>query len=264
MKKVILKFTQTTVILLLITFNTHGQLRDTYSDTWVAVDELNRATPINPAVGNPKTNKAVGMFYYIWQNETPGWPINDISKILAGQASWGGAPSFHHYGESLYGYYSSKDPFVIRRHMQMLTDAGVDFIFLDNTNGSIYQDVQVVILNTLLEMKAEGRKIPLVSWAMYNGDVNAEMELLYDGIASQQKYKELFFMWQGKPLLLGFYSGGRSDVRDYFTIKKSWAWTTQPWYTETGGKDRWSWLDDYPQKPGLNAAGAVEIGRAHV
>ena len=266
MKNSIQPFVQTAALLLLFVLNSHGQIRDTYSDTWVTVDELNRATVTNATVGNLEANKSVGMFYYIWMNETPGWPINDISKILAGQANWGGAPSFHHYGESLYGYYSSKDKFVIRRHMQMLTDAGVDFIFLDNTNGDIYQGVQETILNTLLEMKAEGRKIPLVSWAMYNGDVNAEMELLYDRIATQQKYKELFFNWQGKPLLLGFYTGGRAEVRNYFTIKKSWAWTTQPWYTETGGKDRWSWLDDYPQRPGLSATGAIEqmsVSAAH-
>lgn len=233
--------------------------RDTKSDTWVAVDELGRSVATNEETGNLRPDKTVGLFYYIWLQETTGWNIHDISKILKGEENWGGPPSFHHYAESLYGYYSSKDEFVIRKHMQMLTDAGVDFLFLDNTNGNIYAGVQEVLLETLLKMKDEGIDVPKISWTCYNGDVNAEVETLYDFIhAAGGKYDDLIFNWQGKPLLLGYYTGSRTEISDYFTIKKSWAWTTQPWYTETQGKDRWPWLDNYPQEPGRDSNGNIE------
>jgi len=232
--------------------------RDIRSDTWVAVDETGRALPTAAETGASRADRVVGLFYYIWHNETAGWDIHDISKILAGTEGWGGAPSFHHYGESLFGYYSSMDEYVIRRHVQMITDAGVDFIFFDNTNGAIYQEVQQAILDTMIAMRTEGQDVPLVSWAMYNGDVNGEVELLYDTIATHPDYDGLLFRWNGKPLLLGFYTGARTEVRDHFTFRKSWAWTSQPWFTETAGRERWPWLDNYPQNPGLDTDGAVE------
>jgi hypothetical protein len=34
----------------------------------------------------------------------------------------------HHWGESAFGYYRSDDPWVLRKHAQMLSDAGVDVI----------------------------------------------------------------------------------------------------------------------------------------
>ncbi len=260
-------YTKLLVILLTLSSIQVGfSQRDTHSDTWVAIDELGRPSPDNASVGNPKSGKTVGMFYYIWLQEIGGWNIHDISKIKKGQQQYGGAPSFHHWGESLYGYYSSRDEFVIRKHMQMFTDAGIDYLFFDNTNGEIYQDVQERFLNILLAMKAEGKKVPQISWAMYNGDVNAEVEKLYNTIATKPQYQSLFQQWEGKPLLLASYSGGRSDVANFFKFKKSWAWTSQGWYKETGGRDRWPWLEDYPQKPGLNAAGQVEqmsVSAAH-
>ncbi len=246
-----------TVMAVLFT-ESFSQVRDTYSDTWVATDELGRALPTNAEVGNPRTNKTVGLFYYIWLHETVSWKIHDLSKIIAGKEPYGGARSFHHFSQPLFGYYSSQDEFVIRKHIQMITDAGVDFIFFDNTNGLIYQETQEKILNTLLAMKSEGRKVPYVSWATYNGPIDKQIELLYDSIATKPKYQELFFRWQGKILLLGKYNGPRTEVKNYFTIKTSWAWTDRPWYTETSGKDRWPWLDNYPQKPGLDSKGNIE------
>src|SRR5215831_11164429 len=40
---------------------------DTMPDTWTAVDDLGRNIAENATAGNPRTNKTLGMFYYIWQ-----------------------------------------------------------------------------------------------------------------------------------------------------------------------------------------------------
>jgi len=87
--------------------------RDTYSDTWSGVDELNRITPDIWTAGAPKANKTVGMFYFIWHDENVNFlhmdgtlhknDIHDISKIKKGQQSWGELASFHHSAESLFG-----------------------------------------------------------------------------------------------------------------------------------------------------------------
>ena len=42
---------------------------DTYSDTWVASDALGRAVPTHPAVAEPRGERTVGMFYFLWLGE---------------------------------------------------------------------------------------------------------------------------------------------------------------------------------------------------
>ncbi len=41
----------------------------------------------------------------------------------------GPAHAMHHWGEPYLGYYVSNDEWVIRKHAQMLSDAGVDGCF---------------------------------------------------------------------------------------------------------------------------------------
>ncbi len=56
-------------------------------------------------------------------------------------ASGGGnVGEFHFCSEPLFGYYTSDDEWVFRKHVQMLTDASVDFIVIDTTNTFTYSD----------------------------------------------------------------------------------------------------------------------------
>ena len=41
----------------------------------------------------------------------------------------------HFWGEPLFGYYRTTDPYVLRKHAEMLADAGVDVVFFDCTNA---------------------------------------------------------------------------------------------------------------------------------
>ena len=75
------------------------------------------------------------------------WPGN-LNRLLAlgkyftaGQVKGGDVYKrqvFHHWGEPLFGYYTSDDEWVLRRHVEMLTDAGVDFLVFDTTNHTTY------------------------------------------------------------------------------------------------------------------------------
>jgi len=230
---------------------TMGQVRDTRSDTWVAIDELQRAVADSLLTGAPNDEKLVGLFYYIWHNEESHLDIHDISKILKSEESWGPHHAFHHWGEPLYGYYSSQDEFVIRKHMQMIIDAGVDFIFIDNTNAFTYTPAVLKILATLKEMKTEGYRIPLVTFILYNGDMDAAIERLHNDVYSQGEYEDLFFRWEGKPLIIGRYEGELEAIDTSYNYKLSWAWTELPWFTDNQGEDRWPWLANHPQEPGL-------------
>lgn len=48
---------------------------------------------------------------------------------------------YHFWGEPLYGYYNSLDPWVIRRHVELFISAGIDCLVFDATNAHCYFSV---------------------------------------------------------------------------------------------------------------------------
>ena len=103
---------------------------------------MSRALPGYVECGPPRDGRCVGIFYFLWLGDLgPGGPY-DITKILAANPTnpaWGPPDAFHHWGESELGYYRSSDEYVIRKHGRMLSDAGMDVVILDVTNGWTYR-----------------------------------------------------------------------------------------------------------------------------
>lgn len=108
----------------------------------------------------------------------------------------------YHWGEPEMGYFLSKDEWVIRKDMSMLSDAGVDVLIMDVTNAQRYWDEWEVVFSTLQAMKAEGNKVPYFLFWSFNGQSYLVVRELYERIYKEEKYKDLWFYWDGKPLLL--------------------------------------------------------------
>jgi len=191
------------------------RIRDIYPDTWVATDALDRTMPLYGVVGPVKKDqrRVVGIFYITWHsdsnNQLKSPYTADVSKILAKDPSarldakhplW--TEGSYHWGEPEAGYFLSKDEFVIRKDMSMLSDAGVDVLVMDVTNAVRYWDEWSVVFPVMQKMKAEGNKVPQFCFWAFNGPVITVVQDLYDKIYKEQKYKDLWFMWDGKPLLL--------------------------------------------------------------
>ena len=70
--------------------------------------------------------------------------------------------AMHHWGESQFGYYLADDAYVLRRHAQMLADAGVDFIVFDVTNQATYKPYYMALLKVFAEIRAAGGRTPQV------------------------------------------------------------------------------------------------------
>lgn len=248
--------------------------RDLQSDTWVAIDEAGRVLPQGDEANGPKKDKTVGIFYFLWhgthgydhhanpvgaaQGVSPPGPDDtrsphDLTQWLAGggdPAKLGEPKSFHHWGQSEYGYYLSDDDWVIRRHMRSLTDAGVDVLILDATNGFTYRDVYMNIFRIISQMRAEGEPTPQAAFITHFNAQAAIKKLrkeLYDPVL----YKDLWFQWQGKPLLLTSAEVAAEDpgLAQFFTVRKSWAWSPRKgWFGH--GQHAWPWIDRYPQSFG--------------
>lgn len=226
---------------------------DSCPDTWVATDGLGRSLPDHATTGPVKPGRTVGIFYFLW-NEGQN-PVYDLTKIIAAnpaQPAYGPRGSFHHWGEPLFGYYQQSDRYVLRKHMQMLSDAGVDVLLLDVTNALTYDSVRDALLGVLDEMKASGQRTPTIAF-LANSRSAATVEHLYQTFYKPGKGREHWFQWLGKPLLLTPPEGLSDEVKAYFTIRHSWAWTKgQAWFGD--GRDKWPWLDHFPQAPGWHDA----------
>ncbi|HPA20217.1 MAG TPA: hypothetical protein PLU30_20880 [Verrucomicrobiae bacterium] len=227
--------------------------RDPMADTWVATDALGRTLPDHAACGGPREGKQVGIFYFLWLGEhgAAQGKVHDITKILAANAKdpqWGPVHHFHHWGEPHLGYYRSRDRFVIRKHIQMLSDAGVDVLFCDVTNAFTYDAVVAELCGVLAEIRATGRVVPRIAF-LTNSASAKTVQHLYDTVYKAGRFRESWCPWLGKPLLLAPVEGIGPEVLDFFTLRQSWAWTRRGgWFGD--GKDKWPWVDDHPQGAG--------------
>ncbi len=234
----------------------------------MATDALGRTLPTAGECplkddGKPRT---VGIFYITWhtQGQHNGLEYRaDVSKVLQADpearrewdnSQWTG-PSYH-WGEPEYGYFLSKDKYVIRHDISMLADAGVDVLIMDVTNAVLYWDEWEVLFSTMQEMKAEGNKVPSFCFWAFNGNVITVVKKLYEEFYKTPKYQDLWFQWDGKPLLL--YNGTPSvdanpnggeknlsdypqEIKDFFTLRTMW-WGYWKWAGErfVGTEDKWS------------------------
>jgi hypothetical protein len=189
--------------------------RDIYPDTWVATDALGRTMPEWSVVGPVKQDerRVVGIFYIAWHSDSLAGMKSpfaaDVTKVLAGDPNarldakhplW--TEGSYHWGEPEMGYFLSKDEYVVRKDMSMLADAGVDVLVMDVTNAVRYWDEWNVIFPVMQRMKAEGNKVPQFCFWAFNGPVITVVQDLYDKVYKVDKYKDLWFYWDGKPLLL--------------------------------------------------------------
>jgi len=194
----------------------HGTTgRDLMSDTWVATDAIGRTMPDYSMAGSVKKDqrRVVGMFYITWHSDVNAnlkSPYGgDVTKILAADPSarfdakhplW--IEGMHHWGQPELGYFLSKDEYVIKKDISMLVDAGVDVLVIDVTNAVRYWDEWAVLFPVMQKLKAQGNRVPKFCFWAFNGPVITVVQDLYDKIYKTEKHKDLWFYWDGKPLLL--------------------------------------------------------------
>ena len=239
--------------------------RDVLADTWTGTDGADRPMPDATATRAP-TNRQVGIFYFLWRDRdqdsvSPISPSDHYAAWLEGgeDALWdcmmeGGEGHPHYWAEPYFGYYSSNDEWVLRKHAYMLAEAGVDFVFFDTTNNNLHTVSHEALLKVWEEVRQEGYKVPKICFMV--GSYEAEFAELYSTLYKPGKYEDLWFYWNGKPLVLLTGSINMSDeARDFFTIRYSWAYGVTNWYGDRKGVNCWPWNAEWPQVPGFGEDG---------
>ena len=184
---------------------------DVQSDTWTCTDDLGRTLPDSAEAGKPKPDKFIGMFYFLWLGRHGEQGPFDISKILAADPDaiqkedsplWGPIYAPHHWGESIFDYYVGEDEFVLRKHAQMLSDAGVDVIIFDVTNQLTYPESYIPLCKVFSEMRKLGNQTPQIAFLTPFWQPQKVVRELWNDFYSKGEYADLWFQWKGKPLIL--------------------------------------------------------------
>lgn len=234
------------------------------SDQWAATDGLGRRLPGEPEVGATRKDKFVAIFYWTWHqgDDDTTYQVKNITEIVRKypeamkdyhHPAWGTKqPGFFYWEQPLFGYYKTTDAWVLRKHAELLADAGVDAVFFDCTNGTItWQDSYEALLNAWDKAQKDGVKVPkIASMLPFGPSENALVSLrqLYHDLYQPGRYKNLWFFWKGKPCIMGYPdkltdSAEDREIAGFFTFRPG-----QPDYVNGPKRnDQWGWLENYPQ-----------------
>ena len=233
------------------------------SDTWEAVDMLGRPVSVYDQTGPPREGHTIGLFYFLWMGSHVNGGPHDISKILTEHPeaiqdkehpAWGPMHAMHHWGEPLFGYYNSDDPWVLQRHARMLADAQVDVIIFDVTNRSTYRDYYMPLCKAFSEVRKQGTPAPQIAFLCPFWDPKSTAAELFHDLYKPGLYKDLWFQWEGKPLIMADPAQVDEELKDFFTFRKP----VPSYFTGPDGTDQWGWLEVYPQHVFKNSRGEAE------
>lgn len=242
-------------------------LRDTMPDTWTAIDRLGRALPGFAEVGGPRPEKTIAMFYFISYGENDPDPAKrygpyDITKILREEPDamnnpasppWGPYGTVHFWGESAFGYYRSKDEYVIAKHAQLLGDAGVDVIIFDVSNfqhtdppGAYFYDTFMTVFRTFDRVRRQGRRTPQIAFLFNFWYGPYAVRQIYRDLYAKELYADLWFRWEGKPLVMfdkEKIPQQEQDLLEFFTFRRP----MPDYFYGPQGPDQWAWCEIHPQ-----------------
>jgi len=247
-------------------------------DTWAAVDGLGRTLSSNNEVGSTK-QKFVGMFYWLWHEEFSGLNTpKNLTEIMkqypnakndVNSPAWDLKANDHDYyfwDQPLFGYYSSADKYVIRKHAELMADAGVDVILFDCTNGNLtWTSAYHEVFEVFKQAREEGVNTPQIAFVLNfttSEDTRTMLKSIYADIYKNDKYQDLWFYWDNKPLILAYADSLNTidyeieaEIAQFFTYRQP-----QPVYNYNGDASNglWGWLSIYPQTKYLDSQGNVE------
>jgi len=196
----------------------------------VATDKYGRKVP----VCNPQEDNGiyVGVFYSAWLgyhmtakesgNGKDIFCVDELEKLGDNsplyEVNHEKSPTncFHFASEPLFGYYSMKDPWVVNRHIEMLTMSGIDYLMFDTTNRRTYPEAVDLVLATLRKYKSQGWKVPHVSFYTNTWSKTTITDLYNRLYLGKPEYNDLWLRFKGddRPVIVGVSTenAGGSDM----------------------------------------------------
>lgn len=271
-----------------------------------ATDDFGRTFSLS---GEKEDDKYVGMFFFTLHGEMPYDEVHDVTEMTDGGADigkWFTEAAKHpdntayYWGKPLWDYYSQRDTWVIRKQLEMLTMAGVDFLFIDVTNAFsdktfndaislLFEDSTYEVMQIVHEYVQAGWDVPrLMFYTNNNGtngtknsqctkpndDVNVVREI-YNKFYKYRDgaYDDVWFAPNGKPMIvmtlesqqildLAEEDSPNYGLSDYFEFKNT-IWPNQAEDQDDLDPDSFPWMEKYFNGVYLkNRGGTVNVSVA--
>ena len=264
-------------------YDTRGLTPQQYSiANLTAIDDYGRTVEVVDPTNTEK--RYVGVFYFAWlgsQGMTGIYDVNkleqlgDDSPLYDTNDQTGQSPThqFHFASEPLYGYYNMKDPWVVTRHVELLTMSSIDYILFDYTNNTYYNEVATLVLQTLKKFQDQGWDVPKVGF--YTNTNSREVVMnLYSYYYQTGLYDDLWFRFDGdsRPVIVGISTANNgatdqtnasyaistdSDVYKYFNFYES-QWPSSGKVNDEKG---FPWMQWGSPVPNLNGNASVSVAQ---
>lgn len=270
-------------------FDTRNLTAQEYSiANLTAVDDYGRMITVKDPTDSDK--KYLGMFYFAWLGSHGSGMsgIYDVTKLqrdnpdaLYDPTNTTDSPAwqFHFESEPLYGYYSMRDEWVINRHVELFTMAGLDYLLFDFTNAVVYDDIAELVLNVLKKYQDQGWKVPKVGFYT-NSSSATVVKTVYDRFYASGLWDSLWFKFAGdsRPVIVGISdkNGGATDQTDsaavvsssselynYFNFYES-QWPSSGKRNEEKGFPWMQWGSPYPHTNGFMSVSVAQHSAASV
>ncbi|MBE6694780.1 MAG: hypothetical protein E7589_08450, partial [Ruminococcaceae bacterium] len=249
--------------------------------TWVFTDGLGRESVQygDEGVGEYDPEKVIAMFYWNWHGTdmfgATAYKFTTIQSVMdkypeakndPNHPGWPKLGQNMYWNEPIYGFYSAEDPWVLRRHAEMLANASVDTIFFDNSNTiSTIRDGYTVLYEAWTDAQEKGVNTPKISYhlpmshsiaqklrSFYNAE---QLEIIYMDIYQRGRYQNLWFWFDGKPMVIGYANlfdtsdALMAEMQSFFTFRGG-VTSYKDMELRPDANDRvgcWGWLSKYPQ-----------------
>ncbi|MBQ9162723.1 MAG: hypothetical protein IJX74_05545 [Clostridia bacterium] len=269
-------------------------------DTWVFTDGLGRESvqygDIDTVTGNSvnavNSDKTLAMFYWNWHlahNKARATKVLNIQEFIekypeaknlsgreavleaTGTAPWSAnSGTSYAWNEPLYGHYSTDDEWVLRRHAELLANAGVDVVFTDNSNTvTAWEDGYDLLFQNWTKAQESGVNAPKISFyfPMYTQEggnpsfdlwTTEQLEYFYMDVFQRGKYQNLWFWFDGKPMVVAYQRELntsdmlQNEIKSFFTFRAGVSSYDYNWrgVDVSDPADRvgyWGWAAVYPQ-----------------
>ncbi len=185
----------------------------------------------------------VGVFYFLNLGEGIGTEaVYNMEEIIAAagdkagsyrEGGWGPIWYEHFFYEPLFGYYVSRDEWVIRKNMELLSLAGVDFLYFDITNARPFLANVRRVMKVCHELNEQGFDAPQIVFYT-NSQAHEMVQQVYREIYEPGLYPDTWFCVDGKPLII---APKDANINDFFTIRLN------QWPNERKKQGSWPWID---------------------
>ena len=135
---------------------------------------------------------------------------------------------------------------MLRKHAEMLADAGVDVVFFDCTNGSYtWKSSYDALMKVWDQAQKDGVNVPKIAFMLPFAPLPASqvsIRQLYNDIYKRKRYENLWFVWQGKPCIMAYPESlldtpSDREIAEFFTFRpgQPTTWTARAATTSGDG-----------------------------